>query len=65
MSLVGMVAMGEYSDACICKAPGGGTAAIDADTDMILGSASTAAGSAGVIMQMRRAAQQAAAAGHR
>ncbi len=44
--LVGMVAMGEYSDACICRVPGKNVAAGDA--------AAVAGGAAGVFMQGAR-----------
>ena len=50
---VGMVYMGEYSDACVCGAPGRAAAAPS------LGLASVAAGAAGVVMQMRRQQEQA------
>jgi hypothetical protein len=45
--LVGMVAMGEYSDACICRVPGRTVAMEDA-------AAAVAGGASGVVMQMRR-----------
>jgi hypothetical protein len=51
LELAGMVAMGEYSDACICRRPGEKTALLD--------DAAGAAGSAaGVVMEMRRAEQE-------
>jgi hypothetical protein len=56
---VGMVYMGEYSDACVCGAPGRAASAPS------LGLASVAAGAAGVVMQMRQQqAQQNAANAH-
>jgi hypothetical protein len=42
-----MVAMGEYSDACICRVPGKAVALQDA-------AGAVSAGTAGVWMQMRR-----------
>ena len=50
MELVGMVYMGEYSDACVCAEPGqsassGGT--------LVATAGAVAGGSAGVVMQMR------------
>jgi hypothetical protein len=48
---VGMVAMGEYSDACICRVQGKAVALEDA-------SSATTAAAAGVMMQMQRAQQQ-------
>jgi hypothetical protein len=44
---VGMVAMGEYSDACICRVPGRTVAIADA-------AGAIAGGAAGVVMQRRR-----------
>ena len=50
MQLVGMVYMGEYSDACVCALPGKA-----ASTEKYLvASAAVAGGASGVIMQMRR-----------
>ena len=51
LDLAGMVAMGEYSDACICRRPGEKTALVD--------DAASAAGTmAGVMMEMTRAEQE-------
>lgn len=49
MELVGMVYMGEYSDACVCAVPGEDATIRDVGT----ASASVAAGAAGVAMQMQ------------
>lgn len=49
MELVGMVYMGEYSDACVCAVPGGSAAM----RKQLQASASVAAGAAGVAMAMR------------
>jgi hypothetical protein len=54
LDFVGMVAMGEYSDACICRRPGAQSA--------LLENGGEAGGAAGVVMQMRRAEQQRAQA---
>jgi hypothetical protein len=45
---VGMVAMGEYSDACICRVPGKPVAMDDA-------AAAVAGGAVGVMQQRKRA----------
>jgi uncharacterized protein YceK len=63
MSLAGMVAMGEYSDACVCKAPTGGSASLDQELDLHFAAASTASGATGVVMQARRAKSASAASG--
>lgn len=47
MDLDSMVAMGEYSDACVCKVR----------SESLRSSASTAGGAIGVIMQMREQEQ--------
>jgi hypothetical protein len=57
MELSGMVAMGEYSDGCICRVPGQ-TASLEPAGALV-------GGVAGVAMQMQRAQQQQAAAGVR
>jgi hypothetical protein len=51
LELAGMVAMGEYSDACICRRPGEKGALLD-------NGASAAGSAAGVVMQMRRAEEE-------
>jgi hypothetical protein len=51
---VGMVAMGEYSDACVCRVRGGQVS--QADTAAVAGAAT------GVVLQMRRAQERAGAA---
>ena len=51
---VGMVAMGEYSDACICRVRGKQVSQADV--------AGVAGGATGVVLQMRRARERAAAA---
>ena len=61
MTLAGMVAMGEYSDACVCKASPGGSAALDQELDLHFAAASTASGATGVILQARRAKSASAA----
>jgi hypothetical protein len=48
---VGMVALGEYSDACICRVPGK-QASIKDDASAVAG------GAVGVMMQMRRMQSQ-------
>jgi hypothetical protein len=50
MDLSGMVAMGEYSDACICRARGKGGSGDE--------TGSTGAGAVGVVLQMRAAMQR-------
>jgi hypothetical protein len=45
--LVGMIAMGEYSDACVCRVPGKQVAMADV-------AGAVAGGSAGVVMQAQR-----------
>ena len=60
MELVGMVYLGEYSDACVCGTPGRAASNL---SDAV---ASVGAGATGVVLQMRaqqeRANQQATAA---
>lgn len=51
LDLTGMVAMGEYSDACICTVPG------QAATATALAGGAVAGGAAGVMMQMQQAQQ--------
>ena len=53
LEFVGMVYMGEYSDACVCGNPNRATSSNLSD-----GVASVTAGAAGVVMQMQRQAQQ-------
>jgi hypothetical protein len=53
LAMAGMVYMGEYSSACICEKPSGGTASISG------AAAAAAAGGAGVVMQMRSQQAQA------
>ncbi len=50
MQLVGMVYMGEYSDACVCSVPG----KVASSKNYLLASAAVAGGAAGVVMQKRR-----------
>ncbi len=50
LEFAGMVAMGEYSSACICNVRGKNVSKADA--------AAVAGGAAGVMMQMRRQQQQ-------
>lgn len=54
MEVVGMVYMGEYSDACVCGVPGKSASA----RTIQVASAGVAAGAAGVVMQMRAKEQQ-------
>jgi hypothetical protein len=54
MEVVGMVYMGEYSDACVCGVPGQ-TSSVHG---LRVASAGVAAGAAGVVMQMRAQEQQ-------
>ena len=56
LDFAGMVAMGEYSDACICHVHGQ-QASGSKDSD---DAAAVAGGAAGVVMQMRRAQEQSA-----
>ena len=49
LELVGMVAMGEYSDACVCAVPGRRISMSDI--------VPSSGGAAGVAMQMQRASQ--------
>ena len=56
MELIGMVYMGEYSDACVCGTPG---RSASSDSHAIAAAGAVAAGSAGVVMQMRRQQEQA------
>jgi hypothetical protein len=53
MEFVGMVYMGEYSDACVCGAPG------RAASNLSHGVASVGAGATGVVLQRRRQQEQA------
>jgi hypothetical protein len=50
MQLVGMVYMGEYSDACVSALPGKAASS----EKYLLASAAVAGGAAGVVMQKRR-----------
>ncbi len=54
LDFAGMVAMGEYSDACICHVHGQQASRTRDMED----AAAVAGGAAGVVMQMRRAEQQ-------
>jgi hypothetical protein len=54
MDFAGMVAMGEYSDACVCHVRGKQAAASESQ-DI----AAVAGGAAGVVLQARRAQEQA------
>jgi hypothetical protein len=56
MDLTGMVAVGEYSDACICQLPSTAKGTAGDET------AAVGAAAAGVAMQAQRAAQQQASA---
>lgn len=54
MDFAGMVAMGEYSDACVCHVRGKQASTSDDEADV----AAMTGGAAGVVMQMQRAQQQ-------
>lgn len=56
MALAGMVFMGEYTSGCVCTVPGQSASV----RDQVLAAAESgaAAGSAGVVMQMRRQEEQ-------
>jgi hypothetical protein len=55
MEVVGLVYMGEYSDACVCGAPGQSASR----KKLLMAATGAAAGAgAGVAMQMQRQAQQ-------
>lgn len=56
MALAGMVFMGEYTSGCVCTVPGQSAST----RDQVLAAAETgaAAGSTGVVMQMRRQEEQ-------
>ena len=56
MQVAGMVYMGEYSSACVCEVPRA-TASSKRDS-LLAGAGATAAGVAGVAMQMQREAAQ-------
>ena len=56
MEVVGMVYMGEYSDACVCSVPGRTGAA---KQQLFAGASAVAGGTAGVVMQMRSQEQHA------
>ena len=53
MAVAGMVYMGEYSSACVCEVPGGGSAHAQ-----MLDSATAACGGAAVAVEMQRRQQQ-------
>jgi hypothetical protein len=55
MELAGMVYMGEYSDACVCSAPG---QTGSNKLHQLATAGAVAGGSAGVVMQMRQQQQQ-------
>lgn len=55
LECVGMVYMGEYSDACVCAVPGKAAAV---SPEQLSQAAAVAGGSAGVIMQQRQQEQQ-------
>ena len=55
MELVGMVYMGEYSDACVCAVPGQSGSV---RTHMVASAGAVAGGASGVVMQMRRQEEQ-------
>jgi len=58
MELVGMVALGEYTDGCVCKVKGKQLSMKEAVQSMVLAAAGVDGGAAGVVMQMQRAAAQ-------
>jgi hypothetical protein len=53
MDLVGMVAMGEYTDGCICKVKGEQLSVNDMGKSALLSSAGAAGGAVGVFLQMQ------------
>ena len=53
MDLAGMVAMGEYTNGCICKVRGEQVGVSDVGRGLILGSAVSAGSVAGVYRQMQ------------
>jgi hypothetical protein len=55
MALAGMVFMGEYTSGCVCTVPG---QAASREQLMAAAEAGAGAGSTGVVMQMRRQAEQ-------
>jgi hypothetical protein len=58
MTLVGMVAIGEYSDACVCRFQNhNGTSASITDEDLLLSTATSAAASDGVTVQSSKTNQ--------
>lgn len=54
LEFVGMVYMGEYSDACVCAVPGQTASA----RQQLLAANATSGGAAGVVMQQRRQSQE-------
>ena len=60
LEFAGMIMLGEYSDGCICTAPG--KTLTHAERNAAAGSAGSAAG---VVMQMRQAEQARQAGGYR
>lgn len=50
MDLAGMVAMGRYTDGCICKVRGQEMSG----RELLMGSAASVAGGVGVVMQMQQ-----------
>lgn len=58
MELVGMIAMGEYSDGCICEVPGRAPSAPGAPSAAVRAVGAAGPAAAGVFMQMQRAEQQ-------
>jgi hypothetical protein len=53
MELAGMVAMGEYTDGCICQVKGEQLSINGVGRSALLGAAGPVAGSVGVAQQMR------------
>ncbi len=58
MVLDGMVQMGEYSEACVCKEKNKTSSSKIEDNKQLLASGSVAAGSSAVFIQMQRATEQ-------
>jgi len=53
MDLAGMVAMGEYTDGCICKVKGEKLSVSDIGKGLLMSSAGAAGGTVGVYRQMQ------------
>ncbi|NNF35769.1 MAG: hypothetical protein HKN68_16795 [Saprospiraceae bacterium] len=65
MELVGMVAMGEYSNGCICQKPEADLSINEVGQSIILSSKGTGAAVAAMLTQMQNEDDEAAARSHR